>query len=113
MSRSTAPRTTSAGANHSRAAFLTPGSPTSSPTRQGSRGCPSPGPTDARVEVWADANFGFWQVYTGEDLPVPLRRRSLAVEPMTAAPNAFQTGWGLRRLEPGESVTSRWGARLR
>jgi len=64
------------------------------------------------VEVWADASFGFWQVYTGEDLPAPLRRRSLAVEPMTAAPNAFQTGWGLRRLEPGESVTSRWGARL-
>ena len=71
------------------------------------------GPDNHSVEVWADANFGFWQVYTGEDLPVPLRRRSLAVEPMTAAPNAFQTGWGLQRLEPGESVTSRWGARLR
>jgi aldose 1-epimerase len=64
------------------------------------------------VQVWGDASFGFWQVYTGEDLPAPLRRRSLAVEPMTAAPNAFQTGWGLQRLEPGESVTSRWGARL-
>jgi aldose 1-epimerase len=71
------------------------------------------GPDSHRVEVWADAHFGFWQVYTGEDLPAPLRRRSLAVEPMTAAPNAFQTGWGLQRLEPGESVTSRWGARLR
>jgi aldose 1-epimerase len=65
------------------------------------------------VEVWADANFGFWQVYSGEDLPAPLRRRSLAVEPMTAAPNAFQTGQGLLRLEPGECVTARWGARLR
>jgi aldose 1-epimerase len=71
------------------------------------------GPDGHIVELWADANFGFWQVYTGEDLPAPLRRRSLAVEPMTAAPNAFQTGWGLRRLEPGESVTTRWGARLR
>lgn len=71
------------------------------------------GPDARTVEVWADANFGFWQVYTGEDLPAPLRRRSLAVEPMTAAANAFQTGWGLRRLEPGESVTSRWGAGLR
>jgi aldose 1-epimerase len=71
------------------------------------------GPDGHIVEVWADANFGFWQVYTGEDLPAPLRRRSLAVEPMTAAPNAFQTGWGLRRLELGESVTTRWGARLR
>jgi aldose 1-epimerase len=71
------------------------------------------GPDTRTVEMWADDNFGFWQVYTGEDLPVSLRRRSLAVEPMTAAANAFQTGWGLRRLEPGESVTSRWGARLR
>ena len=65
------------------------------------------------VEVWADANFGFWQVYSGDELPEPLARRSLAVEPMTAAPNAFQTGDGLRRLEPGERVTARWGARLR
>jgi aldose 1-epimerase len=71
------------------------------------------GPDGRTVEVWADANFGFWQVYTGEDLPVPLRRRSLAVEPMTAAANAFETGWGLRRIEPGESVTTSWGARLR
>jgi aldose 1-epimerase len=65
------------------------------------------------VELWADANFEFWQVYSGDELPAPLARRSLAVEPMTAAPNAFQTGHGLRRLEPGESVISRWGARLR
>jgi aldose 1-epimerase len=71
------------------------------------------GPDGRVVRVWADADFGFWQVYTGEDLPEPLRRRSLAVEPMTAAPNAFQTGWGLRRLEPGESFTARWGARLK
>jgi aldose 1-epimerase len=64
------------------------------------------------VEVWADNSFGFWQVYSGDALPPSLARRSLAVEPMTAAPNAFQTGVGLRRLEPGESVTTRWGARL-
>jgi aldose 1-epimerase len=65
------------------------------------------------VEVWADPSFGFWQVYTGDELPASLARRSLAVEPMTAATNAFQSGQGLRRLEPGESVTTRWGARLR
>jgi aldose 1-epimerase len=64
------------------------------------------------VEVWADANFGFWQVYTGDELPVAFARRSIAVEPMTAATNAFQTGHGLRRLEAGESITTRWGARL-
>lgn len=65
------------------------------------------------VEIWADASFGFWQVYSGDFLPAHLRRRSLAVEPMTAAPNAFQSGDGVRRLEPGSSVTTRWGARLR
>ncbi len=31
-------------------------------------------------------------------------RRGLAAEPMTAAPNAFVTGRGLRRLEPGETA---------
>jgi aldose 1-epimerase len=65
------------------------------------------------VDVWADSSFGFWQVYSGDALPEPLRRRSLAIEPMTAAPNAFQSGDGLRRLEPGESVTTQWGATLR
>jgi aldose 1-epimerase len=71
------------------------------------------GPDGHAVEVWADANFGFWQVYTGDELPAPLARRSLAVEPMTAGANAFQTGQALRRLEPGEAATIRWGARLR
>ncbi|HEY0870152.1 MAG TPA: aldose 1-epimerase family protein [Acidothermaceae bacterium] len=65
------------------------------------------------VDVWADSSFGFWQVYSGDALPEPLARRSLAVEPMTAAPNAFQSGDGLLRLEPGDSVTTQWGAKLR
>ena len=34
---------------------------------------------------------------------------SLAVEPMTCAPNAFRTGAGVRVLEPGASTTSTWG----
>jgi aldose 1-epimerase len=71
------------------------------------------GSADGRtVQLWADAHFGYWQVYSGEHLPVHLKGRSLAVEPMTAAPNAFQSGAGLRRLAPGESLTTRWGARL-
>jgi aldose 1-epimerase len=65
------------------------------------------------LEMWADAHFGFWQVYSGDALPKALARRSLAIEPMTAAPNAFQSGDGLLRLEPGESITTQWGARLR
>jgi aldose 1-epimerase len=32
---------------------------------------------------------------------------------MTCAPNAFQSGEGLITLEPLESLTTRWGVRLR
>jgi aldose 1-epimerase len=31
---------------------------------------------------------------------------------MTCPPNAFQSGQGVRRLGPGEAVTTRWGVRL-
>jgi aldose 1-epimerase len=34
------------------------------------------------------------------------------VEPMTCPPNAFQTGDGVHRIDPGQTVTTRWGARL-
>jgi aldose 1-epimerase len=71
------------------------------------------GPDGHVLEMWADAHFGFWQVYSGDALPKALARRSLAIEPMTAAPNAFESGDGLLRLEPGESITTHWGARLR
>jgi aldose 1-epimerase len=47
-------------------------------------------------------------VFTGDPLP-DVARRSLAVEPMTCAPNAFRTGEGLLTLEPGASFTAEWG----
>jgi aldose 1-epimerase len=47
-------------------------------------------------------------LFTGDPLP-DVRRRSLAVEPMTCPPNAFRTGESLVRLEPGETHTARWG----
>jgi len=49
-------------------------------------------------------------VFSGDPLP-DVARRSLAVEPMTCPPNAFQTGVDLIRLEPGRSFTSTWGIR--
>jgi aldose 1-epimerase len=64
------------------------------------------------VAVWADSTFGFWQLYSADLLPNGRARRGLAVEPMTAAPNAFRSGRGLIRLRPGESVTTTWGAEL-
>ncbi len=62
--------------------------------------------------IWADRNFGYWQAYSADRLPEPLARRAMALEPMTAAPNAFATGDGLIRLAPGESFTAAWGATL-
>lgn len=62
--------------------------------------------------VWADENFGYWQVYSADRLPESMARRAMAIEPMTAAPNAFNTADGLIRLDPGESFTALWGATL-
>ncbi len=70
-------------------------------------------PDGSCVELWADGRYGFLQAFTGDGLSRERRRRGLAVEPMTCAPNAFQSGDGLVRLEPGESFTARWGVRLR
>jgi aldose 1-epimerase len=59
------------------------------------------------VTVWADEAWPYVQVFTG-DLP-DVQRRGFAVEPMTCPPNAFNTGEGLIRLEPGDSFEGRWG----
>jgi len=49
-------------------------------------------------------------LFTGDSLPDPgRRRRGLGIEPMTCAPNALQSGDGLRILQAGESFTSAWG----
>jgi aldose 1-epimerase len=60
------------------------------------------------LALWADEAYGYLQVFTGDPLP-DVNRRSLAVEPMTCPANAFRTGEGLIRLEPGTSFTSAWG----
>jgi aldose 1-epimerase len=51
-------------------------------------------------------------VFTGDTL-ADVKRRSIAVEPMTCPPNAFRTGEGVIVLEPGESTTGRWGIETR
>ena len=58
--------------------------------------------------LWADDAFPYVMVFTGDGLP-DVARRSLAVEPMTCAPNAFRSGEGLIRLEPGETHAGVWG----
>jgi aldose 1-epimerase len=62
------------------------------------------------VSVSMDERHSFLQVYTGDTLEDRgRRRRGLAVEPMTCAPDAFNSGAGLIVLEPGESFAGRWG----
>jgi aldose 1-epimerase len=62
----------------------------------------------AGVTLWADEAYPYVMVFTGDPLP-DVNRRSLAVEPMTCPPNAFRSGEGLIRLEPGQSLTGTWG----
>lgn len=70
---------------------------------------------DRAVTVWMDEQHGWVQVFSAESLPEPERRRSLAVEPMTAPPNALVSGEDLMVLspagEPGDTVAVRWGVR--
>lgn len=62
--------------------------------------------------IWVDRNYPIIEVYTADTLATDRQRRGLGSEPMTCAPNALQTGQGIIRLEPGQSVTTTWGARL-
>jgi aldose 1-epimerase len=63
---------------------------------------------DAALTLWSDDRYGYLMLYTGDTRP-DVARRSLAVEPMSAPPNAFRSGEGLTRLEPGASYSSSWG----
>jgi aldose 1-epimerase len=63
----------------------------------------------ARTAMWLDASYGWLQVFTSDSLEPERFRAALAVEPMTCPPNAFVSGIDRIRLEPGQSVTHRWG----
>ena len=61
-----------------------------------------------QVFLWVDQSYSYLMLFSGDPLP-NVRRRSLAVEPMTCPPNAFRTGDALIRLEPGSSFMGTWG----
>jgi len=64
--------------------------------------------------LWMDESFQHLMLFTGDSLPEPARRRrSLGIEPMTCAPNAFQSGEGLVTLQPGETFSGVWGIEAR
>ena len=65
---------------------------------------------DPAVTLWMEPIYRFLMVYTPDAIPqASRRRRSLAIEPMTCAPNAFRSGDGLVVLQPGQSTSAAWG----
>jgi aldose 1-epimerase len=62
------------------------------------------------VALWVDQTFPYVQLFTGDTFPDPSRRRrGMAAEPMTCAPNAFRSQDGLVMLQPGETWSGSWG----
>ena len=62
------------------------------------------------VTVWMDETFGYLVLFSGDSLPPVYRRRTLAIEPWTCAPNAFNyPERGLTVLAPGAGFSGAWG----
>lgn len=71
------------------------------------------------VELWTDESFGYVQVYICPDFPraestghAGAAGRAIAIEPMTAPPDAFNSGLGLRWMASGETWIAFWGIGL-
>lgn len=61
---------------------------------------------DLTLRLWQETGpgkYNYLQIYT------PPHRKSIAIEPMTCAPDAFNNGNGLITISPGESITASWG----
>ncbi|MGG7464045.1 aldose 1-epimerase family protein [Plantibacter sp. YIM 135347] len=70
-------------------------------------------PDGRAVELWADDQFPYLQVYTPHTFPkADGPGVAVAIEPMSAPAGAFNSGQGLRWLAPEESWTLTWGIRL-
>ena len=69
---------------------------------------------DTGVVLWMDEHHGYTQLFTGDARPEHARE-ALAVEPMTAPADAFNSGDGLVLLapagEPGDELSVSWGIR--
>jgi aldose 1-epimerase len=71
-------------------------------------------PAGPAVTVWMDAAFRFVHVYTADAVDDPARARAgIAIEPVTCAPDAFNSGAGLEVLEPGATFTAACGLSVR
>ncbi|RHW23453.1 aldose epimerase [Nocardioides immobilis] len=57
--------------------------------------------------LWVDQHHRWLQLYTADDTATP--RVSIAVEPMTAPPDAFNSGDDLTLIEPAATFSASWG----
>jgi aldose 1-epimerase len=64
--------------------------------------------TGRTATMWADAAYPWLQVFSGETLARGARE-SLAAEPMSCPPDAYNSGIDLVVLQPGDSDTGRFG----
>jgi len=71
-------------------------------------------PDGRQVTLWGDESMAYVQAFTPRNFPVRTGEstqlgQAVAIEPMTAPADAFNSGQGLRWLAPGEDWVVRWG----
>jgi len=67
-------------------------------------------PDGARTTLWQDLDWGYLQVFTTPIFPRPEGLgTAVAIEPMTAPPDALNSGQSLIWLEPGDLWRGSWG----
>lgn len=64
-------------------------------------------PDGRSVSLWQDENCGYVHVFVTTEFPG--RTKAVAIEPMTGPANAFNSGDGLRWLDPGKRFAMTWG----
>ncbi len=74
-------------------------------------------PDGSRTELVQDADWAYVQVFTTPIFPdqdgAGGVHRAIAIEPMTAPPDALNSGDGLVWIEPGATWSGSWGLRYR
>lgn len=70
-------------------------------------------PDGRGLDVWQDEKFGHVVLFTPDFFPTkngPVY--AVAIEPQTAAPNAFNNGDGLAWIKTGEQFSAAWGVKI-
>ncbi len=79
---------------------------------EGDRSSRVTAPDGRYTELWQGPEFAWTQVFVSRIFPRDgVLGSAIAIEPMSAPPNAFNSGQGLRWLEPGERWELSWGIR--